>query len=120
MTANGTEILNNEIGIENEFEGSANASQQNSLNGSIAVTVSERLPNGNLLIRGEKLITLNQGQEFIRFSGIVRPVDIDFENTVPSTKVADARIIYSEDGILAHANEPGWLAKFFNSPWMPF
>ena len=71
------------------------------MDGSITVTVAERLPNGNLLVRGEKLITINQGEEFIRLEGIIRPVDIGPENTVPSTKVADAAITYSGRGNLA-------------------
>jgi flagellar L-ring protein precursor FlgH len=71
-------------------------------------------------VRGEKLITINQGEEFIRLQGIIRPVDIGPENTVPSTKVADASITYSGRGTLAATNQPGWLSRFFNSPWFPF
>ena len=84
------------------------------------MTVAERLPNGNLLVRGEKRITINQGQEFIRVQGIVRPVDIGPANTVPSTKIADATITYTGKGTLADSNRQGWLSRFFNSPWFPF
>jgi flagellar L-ring protein precursor FlgH len=90
------------------------------LDGSITVTVAERLPNGNLRVQGEKRITINQGEEYIRLEGIVRPVDIGPENTVPSTQVADAAITYSGRGNLAATNRPGWLTRFFNSPWFPF
>ena len=120
VTVGGTEVLNNEIQSSNSFSGEADATQSNRLDGSITVTVSERLRNGNLFVRGEKWITLNQGEEFIRFSGIVRPVDIGPDNSIPSTKVADAKIAYSGTGTLADSSEPGWLAKFFNSPWFPF
>ncbi len=120
VTVNGTQVFNNEIQSSTSFTGEADASQSNSLDGSITVTVSERLRNGNLFVRGEKWITLNQGEEFIRFSGIVRPVDIGPDNSIPSTKVADAKITYSGTGTLADSSEPGWLAKFFNSPWFPF
>src|SRR5690606_14005826 len=82
VTRNGTPILNNEISSERSFSGQADASQSNRLDGSVAVTVAERLPNGNLLVRGEKWITLNNGEELIRFSGIVRPVDIGPDNTI--------------------------------------
>lgn len=119
VTSGGTPILNTEIGSSNSFTGAADASQSNSLNGSITVTVAERLPNGNLLVRGEKWITLNHGEEFIRIQGIVRPVDIAANNSIPSTKVADARITYSGKGTLANSNRPGLLARFFNSPWFP-
>ncbi len=120
ITYNGDQILNNEIQSGTAFNGAADATQSNSLDGSITVTVADRLPNGNLLVRGEKLITLNQGEEYIRFSGIVRPVDIGPDNSIPSTKVADAKITYSGDGALADANRPGWLTRFFSSPWFPF
>jgi flagellar L-ring protein precursor FlgH len=120
ITSNGTPILNNEVETDNSFDGKADSSQSNRLDGSITVTVAERLPNGNLLVRGEKLITINQGEEFIRLQGIIRPVDIGPENTVASTKVAEAMITYSGRGALADANRPGWLGRFFNSPWFPF
>ncbi len=120
VTVGGTEVLNNEIQSSNSFSGEADATQSNRLDGSITVTVADRLRNGNLLVRGEKWITLNQGEEFIRFSGIVRPVDIGPDNSIPSTKVADAKITYSGSGTLANSSEPGWVSKFFNSPWFPF
>ena len=120
VTANGTPILNNEFESETTFDGQADSSQSNRLDGSITVTVAERLANGNLLVRGEKLITINQGEEFIRLEGIIRPVDIGPENTVPSTKVADAAITYSGRGNLQATNKPGWLTRFFNSPIFPF
>lgn len=120
VTANGTPILNNEFESETTFDGQADSSQSNRLDGSITVTVAERLPNGNLLVRGEKLITINQGEEFIRLEGIIRPVDIGPQNTVPSTKVADAAITYSGRGNLQATNRPGWLTRFFNSPIFPF
>ena len=78
------------------------------------------LPNGNLLVQGEKWITINHGDEFIRIRGIVRPTDIAPDNTVASYKVADARIFYSGRGSMARAQRPGWLTEFFLSPAMPF
>lgn len=120
VTADGEQILNNEFESDTTFDGQADSSQSNRLDGSITVTVAERLPNGNLLVRGEKLITINQGEEFIRLEGIVRPVDIGPENTVVSTKVADAAITYSGRGNLQATNRPGWLTRFFNSPWFPY
>jgi len=120
VTLDGDEILNNEFESDTTFDGAADASQSNRLNGSITVTVAERLANGNLLVRGEKLITINQGEEFVRLEGIIRPVDIGPANTVVSTKVADAAITYSGRGNLQATNRPGWLTRFFNSPWFPY
>ncbi|SFX18296.1 flagellar basal body L-ring protein FlgH [Marinospirillum alkaliphilum] len=101
------------------FSGDASADQSNSLLGSITVTVHDVYPNGNLLVRGEKWLTLNQGSEYVRVSGIVRPEDIRPDNSVSSTLLADARLTYSGTGDLANANRQGWLARFFNSGWWP-
>ncbi|GAA3953830.1 flagellar basal body L-ring protein FlgH [Allohahella marinimesophila] len=101
------------------FDGEAEADQSNSLNGSISVTVSEVLPNGLLRIRGEKWLTLTEGDEYIRLSGLVRSDDIGVDNTVMSNKIADARIAYSGTGSFADANRQGWLGRFFNSEWWP-
>lgn len=109
-----------DIEQEREFAGTAGSNQNNSLTGSIAVTVSEVLPNGLLAVRGEKWMTLNRGEEFIRIRGIIRPEDIGPDNTIQSTKLADARIAYSGTGELADANQNGWLSRFFNSPLWPF
>ena len=120
ITLNGKQILSNSITGDRAFDGKADSTQSNSLIGNITVSVAERLPNGNLLVRGEKLININQGEEYIRLQGIVRPVDIGPDNTVASTKVADAKISYSARGALADSNKQGWLSRFFNSPIFPF
>lgn len=120
VTIGGTEILSGGIANDSSFEGEGSSQQSNRLNGDITVTVAQRLPNGNLLVRGEKWITINQGREFVRVSGIIRPIDIEPDNSIPSSKVANASIGYSGKGPLANANAPGWLARFFNSPKLPF
>ena len=84
------------------------------------MTIVERYPNGNLRIRGEKWVTLNQGQEFIRLSGIVRPFDIAPDNTLASTRIADAQITYSSKGVMAAANKMGWVSRFFHSVLHPY
>ncbi len=103
-----------------EFQGDSESNQSNELTGEVTVSVAEVLPNGNLVIQGEKLFTLNQGHEHIRFSGIVRPYDINADNKVMSTKVANARIVYAGEGPAHDANAMGWLARFFMSPIFPF
>ena len=87
---------------------------------SVAAVVEKRLPNGNLRIRGEKWVTLNQGREFIRLSGIIRPDDIEPDNSLQSYRIADAQITYSSKGVLAAANQMGFLARFFNSVFHPY
>jgi len=108
------------IDNKRETKGQADADQSNRLNGSISVTVVNVYPNGTLAIRGEKWLTLNRGDEYIRLSGLVRPDDVAPDNTVSSTKIANARIQYSGTGELADSQQMGWLARFFNSPLWPF
>ncbi|MGZ8158206.1 MAG: flagellar basal body L-ring protein FlgH [Methylobacter sp.] len=103
-----------------QFTGKGAADQSNSLSGNISVTVVDVLPNGNLSVRGEKRVTLNQGDEFVRLSGIVRPVDINSANIITSDKVADVTIMYVGEGAMADASKMGWLARILNSPWFPF
>lgn len=103
-----------ELSNDNNFSGSAAANQSNSLSGSITVEVIEVLANGNLVIRGEKWLTLNTGDEYIRLSGTIRPDDIEFDNTIASTRISNARIQYSGTGTNQDMQEPGFLARFFN------
>lgn len=114
--------LGTSLSSTHSFDGSGTSTQSNALTGEISVTVAQVLPNGNLVVQGEKLLTLNQGSEHIRIKGIVRPEDISADNTVPSTKVANAEIAYAGqgDGPIGAANAIGWLAKFFMSAFMPF
>jgi flagellar L-ring protein precursor FlgH len=120
ITIGGTEVLSGGMDSSTKFDGSGASKQSNSLNGTVSVTVVQRLDNGNLVVRGEKWITINQGREFVRLSGIIRPVDIDPDNSIASSKVANARIAYSGKGAVADSAAPGLLARFFNSSWMPF
>jgi flagellar L-ring protein precursor FlgH len=120
VTVNGTEILSAQVDNNSEFDGEGDSSQSNRLEGEISVTVAQRLANGNLLVRGQKWIAINQGKEYVRVQGIVRPIDIDPDNSISSLKVADAMISYGAKGALADANTPGLLARFFNLPFMPF
>jgi len=119
-THNGNPVFRNSLQSEHEFDGAGESSQSNSLTGSITVSVVEVLANGNLVVQGEKWININQGEEFIRLRGIVRPSDINADNTIASTRVANAQIQYSGEGVLNETNSMGWLARFFNGPWMPF
>jgi flagellar L-ring protein FlgH len=120
LTVHGRSILSNNLNDATTFDGEGTSAQSNALTGSISVTVAKRLANGNLLVRGQKWVTINQGREYVKIQGIVRPVDIAPDNTVPSTMVADAVIAYGGTGTLADANTKGWLARFFDSKWMPF
>ena len=104
----------------NAFKAETDTKQSNQLQGTITVTVHQVYPNGNLFIKGEKWISLNQGSEFIRVAGIVRPEDISKDNQIQSSRIANAKISYGGKGPLAEANEEGWLSRFFNTGWWPF
>lgn len=97
----------------NSFEGKGESGSNNVFTGNVTVTVVEVLANGNLLVSGEKQVSINQGSEFVRFSGVVNPTTIAAGNTVSSTKVADARIEYKGNGYLDETQTMGWLTRFF-------
>jgi len=120
VTVNGTPILENSLENSTSFDGTGDSQQSNQLVGDITVAIVKRLANGNLIVRGQKWIGINQGREFIRIQGVIRPIDIQPDNSIDSTKVANASISYGGKGALADANKQSWLARFFNSPLMPF
>jgi len=103
----------------NTFAGKGDSGATNVFTGFITVTVIEVLSNGNLLVSGEKQVSITQGQEFIRLSGIVNPTFISTANTVNSSQVADARIEYKQSGYINEAQAMGWLARFFLT-FLPF
>lgn len=96
------------------FNGQGNASQTSTLGGEVSVTIAEVRPNGTALVVGEKRLLLSQGQEWVQLSGIVRLGDIDADNRVRSTQVADARVTYTGNGSVGRASREGWLSKFFS------
>lgn len=100
-------------GGNRNFTGVGQTNQANSLTGEVSVMVAEVYANGTMLVRGEKRVTLNRGDEFVRIRGVVRMADVDVNNRVPSTRVADARISYTGRGDVARAGRQGWLSRFF-------
>ncbi|MDT3664313.1 MAG: flagellar basal body L-ring protein FlgH [Anaerobiospirillum sp.] len=103
-----------------DFEGNSDASQSNSLTGNISVSVVKVLANGNLVVRGEKWLMLNNGNEYIRVTGIVRSEDVSSDNTVSSQRIANARIQYGGTGDFADTQERGFISRFFNSAFNIF
>ena len=100
-------------GSKQGFKGSGSAAQDNQLSGDITVTVARVLPGGVLMVAGEKRLTLNRGEEQVQLTGLVRIDDLGPDNSVASTRVADARIRYSGSGQVADQSRQGWLARFF-------
>lgn len=96
------------------FNGTGAVTQASSLSGEITVTIVEVRPNGTALIKGEKVLQVSQGQEWVQLSGVVRLADIDTDNRVSSRQVAEARINYAGKGQVQQAGREGWLSRFFN------
>lgn len=120
ITAAGVPIFNTSMNGSDTFAGEGTSTQSNSLAGSLTVTVIDVQANGNLVVQGDKSLKLNQGEEFVHIAGVIRPADIATDNTVTSDKIADAHISYSGKGAVNSSNQMGWLARFFNSPFVPF
>ena len=103
----------------NQFDATGGANASNTFTVVITVTVTNVLPNGNLVVSGEKQMLINQGNEYVRFSGVVNPNTVAGDNSVLSTDVADAKIEYSAKGVIDEAETMGWLQRFFLNlaPW---
>ena len=84
------------------------------MNGTVAVTIAKVYPNGTAEVVGEKHMSLSQGKEWVQFSGRIRLIDINANNRIASSQVANARIIYTGNGAVQQASKPGWLSRFFN------
>ena len=102
------------ISSKRNFGGQGASDQSNTLSGEISVTVSRVFPNGTMLIQGQKRVTLNRGDEFVQIKGLIRTADINADNRVLSTRVADAQIAYTGRGDVARASRQGWFSRFFS------
>jgi flagellar L-ring protein precursor FlgH len=120
VTYNGNPLLQAEVDGKRKFGGAGDSTQSNQLAGTVTVTVVQDLGNGNLLVRGNKQLRLNQGDELVQVQGIVRTADIGPDNRISSDRVGEAQIVYGGRGTLARSNAMGWLGRFFNSALFPF
>ena len=102
-------------GTTRSFAGSGNAVQSNSFSGLLSVTVIRVFENGNMEVQGQKELTLNNGNEYVRVRGVVRPEDISASNIVSSDRLADAQIRYTGSGYLADTSQPGWLSQLMRT-----
>ena len=102
------------IGTTNSFTGQGGTSSAGSIQAQISATVDSVLPNGNLFVVGNRTIIINGEEQIIKISGVIRPSDIQTDNSVYSYNISDATIIFRGNGIVSRAQEPGWLTKFFH------
>jgi len=110
-TVNGT--------IANQNKGTGTVSRNGSLTATISAMITEIMPSGNLRIEGRRSVTVNREEQIMVLRGVVRPQDINFDNTIPSTMIADASISYTGEGVVADEQRKGWLAKILSKVW-PF
>lgn len=106
-------------GVESQFEGTGSTRRSGDLNAYITALVTQVLPNGNLVLSGSREVLINNENQIIQLTGVVRPRDISANNQVLSTYVADARISYSGTGVINDRQKPGWLTTLVMKVW-PF
>jgi flagellar L-ring protein precursor FlgH len=105
--------------FENSFKGSGKTKRNSKLIGTITAKVIEVMPNGNLILEGRKDIVINNERQILILRGMVRPEDIDSDNTVLSSRLTDTEIYYVGKGIIQASQSPGWLGTILNKIW-PF
>jgi len=99
------------VGLDNKFDGSGSTTRSGNLTAQVAAVVRQVLPNGNLVIEGNREIQVNGEIQIIRLTGVVRPVDISTQNVVLSSRIADARITYTGVGVVDEKQRPGWFTR---------
>ena len=106
--------LETDISAQNEFEGSGSTSREDTLTGTIAARVIEVMPNGDLRIQGRREVTVNSEKQSMTIKGIVRRIDLDTENTVLSSAIANAKIEYTGLGVVDDVQRPGWVVRIWD------
>ncbi|MBU2548530.1 MAG: flagellar basal body L-ring protein FlgH [Proteobacteria bacterium] len=101
------------------FKGAGKTSRNESMTAQISARVLQVLPNGNLLIRGSREIEVNYEKQYIIIQGVIRPEDVEPDNTILSSYIADARIEYTGKGDVSGKQRPGWLSRLIEYIW-PF
>jgi flagellar L-ring protein precursor FlgH len=104
---------------KNDFAGTGETTRTGSLSATISAKVVDLLPNGNLAVEGKRELYINNEKKEILLQGVVRPRDIAYDNSVYSTQVADAKVIYTGIGVIGEKQRPGWLTRVFDIVW-PF
>lgn len=106
--------LNVQTNTDQEYDGKGNSDESHKLTGNITVTVMQLLSNNNMIVQGESWVTIDQGQEYIQLTGMVRPEDIQPNNVISSKRIANAKITYGARGQAGYATSGGLITKLFN------
>jgi flagellar L-ring protein precursor FlgH len=105
--------------VQNDFAGTGNTTREGSLVATITARVVDVLPNGNFIIESRKDITVNREKQLLLLRGVIRPDDIASDNTILSSYVANAEMIYTGDGVISEKQGQGWMVRFLDWVW-PF
>ena len=105
--------------VANSMQGTGTVTRNGTLSATVSALITDIVPGGNLRIEGRRSVTINNEEQIMVLRGIVRPQDINFDNTIPSTLIADASISYTGEGVVADEQRKGWLAKVLSKVW-PF
>jgi len=114
LTQKFAEYFNIDASTSNKFAGDGSTSREDTLTGTIAAKVIEVFPNGDLRIQGKREVTVNSEKQTMTIKGIVRRIDLDTQNTVLSSAVADAQIAYTGLGVVDDVQTPGWATRIFD------
>lgn len=104
-----------EFATKSGFSGEGDTARKGQLNGNLAVRIAEEMPNGDLYLEGTKVVLINNEEYHLYVSGLVRPTDISPDNSVASTRIADAQIEFTGRGDIADQQKKGWASKLFES-----
>lgn len=102
------------LAMHSEFTGEGNTQRAGKLKGRIGVRVKQELPNGDLFVEGRKIVMINHEEYHLYISGLVRPADIEGDNSIDSSLIADAQVEFTGRGDIADQVERGWLTKFLD------
>ncbi len=116
---NKTPIAGIKAGSKNDFKGSGKTDRKAKLIATISARVVKVYPNGNLFIVGKKIVKINEDEQILKISGIVKPTYIQQDNSVYSDRISDMYVEYNGKGFIADNQKPGWLARFLVKIW-PF
>jgi flagellar L-ring protein precursor FlgH len=105
--------------MTNDFTGKGETRRSGSLVATITARVVAMQPNGNFVIESRKEITVNREKQILVLRGVIRPEDIESDNTIPSTLVADAHMFFTGQGVIQDKQGPGWLVRIVDKVW-PF
>jgi len=103
----------------NDFQGKGETTREGKLDGTITAKVVEVMPNNNLVLEARKELTINNEKQILVLRGMVRPEDIMVDNTILSSRIADARVYFVGDGVVQEKQRPGWLLRIADGVW-PF